>query len=390
MEAVFTATRPAAVRRPAGTGTIVEVRDAAGLRALLPDWEALAADAAEANPFYEPWMLLPALQAFGEGEGFRCIAVWQDGTLSALFPMRLERRFHGLPLRALRSWSHRNMLHCTPLIRSKSAARCISALLHSGLAPVYHFDWTCVDGVFYGALAETVLAGGLPWMVTDAYMRPALVRGRDPREKFNSNTKNNLRRNETRLRAHGKLSPVRLAPGDDLQKWIEEFVRLEASGWKGRAGSAIGCREDDRRFFGEVFAEAFRRERLVITGLDLEGKPLARHVMLTAGEGCFSLKLAYDEAHEKSSPGLLAEVDNVRQFMEAAAGPRWLDSNTARESQGYGRVWKDSRTVHRIAVGVSAAGRLAVTGLPFMRLTKRFLRGMRRVRSGSDDARQSA
>src|SRR6185503_6835588 len=121
MSAVLSPAEPAtARRRPTGTGTIFEVlKDAASLRALVPDWEALAADAAEANPFYEHWMLLPALQAFGEGADFRCIAVWLDGTLGALFPMRLERRFHGLPLRALRSWSHRNMLHCTPLIRGK-------------------------------------------------------------------------------------------------------------------------------------------------------------------------------------------------------------------------------------------------------------------------------
>ena len=393
MEAVFPASPPSAVRRPSGTGTIVEVRDAAGLRALVPEWEALAADAAEANPFYEHWMLLPALQAFGGGEDFRCVAVWQDGTLGALFPMQLERRFHGLPLRALRSWSHRNMLHCTPLIRGKggaqNAVKCVTALLQSGLASVYDFDWTCVDGFFYGALVESVLAGGYPWMVTDAYMRPALVRGRDPRDKFNSNTKNNLRRNEARLRAHGNLTPVCLAPGDDLQKWIEEFVVLEASGWKGRAGTAIRCREDDQRFFGEVLAEAFRRGRLVMTGLDLAGKPLARHVMLDAEEGCFSLKLAYDEAHEKSSPGMLAEVDNVRQFMERA-GPRWLDSNTSRESQGYGRVWKDCRTVQRIAVGASGLGRLGVTALPFMRQAKHFLRDLRRTRSANDDARQSA
>jgi CelD/BcsL family acetyltransferase involved in cellulose biosynthesis len=111
--------------------------------------------------------------------------------------------------------------------------------------------------------------------------------------------------------------------------------------------------------------------------------------MMSAGEGCFSLKLAYDEAHEKSSPGMLAEVDNVRQFMETP-GPRWLDSNTSRDSQGYGRVWKDCRTVQRIAVGASGIGRLAVTALPFMRLAKHFVRGLRPVRSGRDDARQAA
>ena len=85
-----------------------------------------------------------------------------------------------------------------------------------------------------------------------------------------------------------------------------QFIELEASGWKGRAGTAIGCREDDRRFFGEVFAEAFRRERLIVTGLDLAGKPLARHVHAgRRAKAASRFKLAYDEAHEKSSPGML-------------------------------------------------------------------------------------
>ena len=391
--------------RPGGTGTIVEVRDAEGLRALVPDWEALAADAAEPNPFYEHWMLLPALRAFGEGESFRCLVAWQDGTLAALLPMRLERRFHGMPLPVLRSWAHRNMLHCMPLVRAKFASKVATALLHSRLAQVLEFDWVPNDGAFFGALVEAVLAGGTPWMVTDAYMRPALVRGRDPRDKFNSNTRNNLRRSEARLRAHGEIAPVRLRPGDALQPWTEEFMRLEASGWKGRAGTAIGCREDDRQFFAEVFAEAHRRGRLAITGLDLGGRPLARHVMIDAGEGSFSMKLAYDEAHAAASPGMLAEVDNVRQFMEGD-GPRWIDSNTARESQGYGRVWKDARTVQRIAVGIRPAGALAVTLLPLMRLAKHWMRalGARRPRgtqgksgdaerapqSGRNDARQPA
>ncbi len=372
--------------RPSGTGTIVETRnDVEALRVLIPDWEALAADAVEPNPFYEHWMLLPALEAYGAGEDFRCIAVWVDGTLGALFPMRLERRWRHTPVSALRSWRHRNMLLGTPLIRAKFAARCIAALLQSKLAPVIEFDWGSAGGPFYGALAEAASAGGLPWLVTDAYVRAILVRDRDPRERFNSNMKNNLRRCETRLRAFGKLSPVRLAPGDDVQAWTEEFIRLEASGWKGRAGSALGCRDDDRRFVAEVFGEAFRRGRLLITGLDLDGRPLARHCMFTAGEGSFTFKIENEETYAHCSPCLVAEVDNVRQFMETPA-LRWIDSNTAPENESYGRVWKDSRTVQRIAVGTSGAGRVAVAALPLLRLAKRWVRGLgARLRRGPGD-----
>jgi CelD/BcsL family acetyltransferase involved in cellulose biosynthesis len=162
---------------------------------------------------------------------------------------------------------------------------------------------------------------------------------------------------------------VRLAPDGDVGAWTQEFMRLEASGWKGRAGTALACREDDRRFAAEVFGEAFRRRRLQITGLDLDGRALARHITLTAGEGAFTFKIAYDETYASGSPGLLAEVDNVRQFMETP-GLLWVDSNTAPGNESYGRVWKDRRVLQRVAVGMQGAGRLAVAALPLMRLAK--------------------
>ncbi|HUQ26041.1 MAG TPA: GNAT family N-acetyltransferase [Burkholderiales bacterium] len=361
-------------RRPAGTGIIIEVRsDLAELRAIVPDWEALAAEAAEPNPFYEHWMLLPALEAYGAGEDFQCILVWENGTLAGLFPMQRERRFHGMPVGVLRSWRHRNMLLCcTPLLRARSAVKCIEALLQSPLAPVVELEWMPADGPVYAALIESVLAAGMPWLVTDAYARALLQRDRDPRERFNSNMKNNLRRWQARLSSHGEVAPVRLAADGDLARWTDEFLRLEASGWKAQEGSALACREDDRRFVAAIFPEAFRRGRLLITGLDLAGKPLARHCMIAGGEGAFTFKIAYDETYASCSPGILAEVDNVRQFLETP-GPRWVDSNTSRENTSYGRVWKDRRTFQRVAVGLRGAGRFAVAALPFLRLTRRAL-----------------
>jgi CelD/BcsL family acetyltransferase involved in cellulose biosynthesis len=368
---------------PSGTGTIVEVRDAAGLAELIPQWEALAAEAAEPNPFYEHWMLLPALEAYGAGAEFRCVVVWDNGTLGALMPMRLERRYRGLPVRALRSWRDRNSVIGTPLIRQKCAENCVAALLASDVAPLLEFEYVRAGGLFYGALADAVAEAGLPWIVTDAYSRALLLRERDPRARFTSNMKNNLRRSEARVRELGKLEAVRFAPGDDLEKWTEEFMRLEASGWKGRAGSALACREDDRRYAAAIFPEAFRRGRLHITGLDLDGRPLARHVLFTAGEGCFTFKIAYDEAHEKCSPGILAEVDNVRQFMETP-GWRWIDSNTARANHTTGRVWKDRHTFQHVALGLRGAGRVAVAALPLVRLAKQWLKNLSRSGQSRD------
>jgi CelD/BcsL family acetyltransferase involved in cellulose biosynthesis len=349
------------------------LRDAQALRGLVPHWEALAAEAAEPNPFYEPWLLLPALEAYGTPAGFRCVAVWIDGRLEALFPLVVESRFRGLPVRAARSYLHRNMLVGTPLVRLRSAATAIGALLESGVAPLVQFGWCAADGPFYGAFTEATADGRFPWVVADAYTRAILVRGRDPRPRFNSNMKNNVRRWQAKLQAHGELRAVRLAAGDDVMAWLEQFMQLEASGWKGKKGSALACREDDRRFVAAVFPEAFRRGRLIVTGLDLDGRPLARHTLFASGEGAFTFKIAYDESYASASPGILAEVHNVAQLMEGA-GPLWFDSNTARESVSYGRVWKDRRTVQCVAVGLRGAGKLAVAAFPLLRMAKQLLR----------------
>jgi CelD/BcsL family acetyltransferase involved in cellulose biosynthesis len=347
-------------------------RDPARLRRIVPQWEALAAEAAEPNPFYEHWTLLPGLAAYGAGDDFRCAAVWLDGTLAGLFPLRLERRWRGMPVAAARSWRHRNMVTGTPLVRLRTVRECWAALLEARIAPLLELEWTAADGPLYGALVEAATEGGFPWAVTDAYTRAMLVRGRDPRLLFNSNMKNNVRRWQARLAAHGEVRAVQLSVNGDPGAWLEAFMRLEASGWKGRAGTALASREDDRRFAGEIFPEAFRRGRLLITGLDLDGRPLARHCMLCGGEGAFTFKIAYDEAYASCSPGILADVENVRWFMETP-GPAWIDSHTARENTSYGRAWKDRRTVQRVAVGMRALGRVAVAALPALRLARRRL-----------------
>ena len=380
------AARPAV--RPAGTGVLVEVLEGpAALRALIPDWEALAAEAADPNPFYEHWMLLPALEAYG-AEGFRCIAVWDSGVLGALFPMTLERRYRGLPVPVLRSWRHRNMLLSTPLVRGKGgapSARCIRALLDSGVAPVIEFEHLPAGSALYGALAEEASRAGCPWFASDAYARALLRRDRDPRASFNSNMKNNLRRCEKRIAAFGRLEPVRLPDGGDAAAWADEFLRLEAAGWKGRAGSALACREDDRRFAAEVLVEAHRRGRLLITGLDLDGRAIARHVLFTGGEGAWTFKIAFDEAYARCSPGILAEVDNVRQFMELAEerGLRWIDSLTTAENVTTGRVWKDRVTIQRVAIGAGGAGKLAVAAMPLLRFAKAWLRRGKKERGAA-------
>ena len=70
--------------------------------------------------------------------------------------------------------------------------------------------------------------------------------------------KNNLRRWEAKLRAAGTVTPARFSNGDDLEAWTQAFMQLEAGGWKGRAGTALACREDDRSYVARQLGDVGR------------------------------------------------------------------------------------------------------------------------------------
>ena len=76
---------------------VVRTREA--LEAIVPAWEELAAQACEANPFYEHWILLPALRAQGDGS-LHCVCVWQgERLIGAVNADGLESYFRALNAR---------------------------------------------------------------------------------------------------------------------------------------------------------------------------------------------------------------------------------------------------------------------------------------------------
>ena len=105
------------------------LKGATELAALLPEWEALAAGALEPNPAYEPWMLLPALEAFGDATSLAIVAVRDANGLVGLFPLQRERRYRGLPLHALTSWRHGHFRLGVPLVLASRADEVLKALL---------------------------------------------------------------------------------------------------------------------------------------------------------------------------------------------------------------------------------------------------------------------
>src|SRR5438132_9280589 len=127
-------------RQPPRSGamSVVIVHDEAALAAYLPAWDALAAAAIEPNPFYESWMLLPALHSFATGQAIQFVLIFTPDPerphaaplLCGFFPLQPHRLYKGLPVPNVRLWQHRHCFSCTPLLRTEFARECLLAFFN--------------------------------------------------------------------------------------------------------------------------------------------------------------------------------------------------------------------------------------------------------------------
>ena len=346
---------------------ITFARSAVELECFVPAWEQLASEALEPNPFYEPWMLLPALEALSTGQELRVALVWRGERLVGLFPFQRIARYKGLPATALVAWRHPHCLLCTPLVRASNARYAVDALLDATGASVLEWSYLPAGEPFHRTLGEALAARGRRPRVGRSYERPLLRKGAAT---VSGPLRRRIAKKERSLRKLGALSYVALTPRDDIGRWIDEFLGLEARGWKGRQGSAMACAEANRTYFTRTITAAFRRGRLAACGMNLDGRPLARRFSFLGGGGAYAFKIAYDEAFAEVSPGVMLEHYNLSQ-VEADARIEWMDSFTDGPSLAVERMWPARRTMQTLAAGTGAWGELAVAALPALRWLKR-------------------
>lgn len=336
------------------------------LECIVPAWEELARAALEPNPFYEHWMLRPALDAFACGKDVSVALVWTGERLDGLFPFVRVPRYKGLPTSALASWQHSYTLLCTPLVRAGAARACLETLFDELEAPLVEFRYIPAAEPFHRVMLEVLMARGIDVIVNRSYSRGLL-------RKHRATVSGRFRRQLAKSEKKGGFTPITLAPHDDIARWIDDFLRIEAAGWKGRNGSAMASTPAKERYFREIIAAAFRRGQLIGCGLDASGKAIARRFSFTAGEASYAFKTTYDESFAEFSPGALLELANVRE-LDADPRLQWMDSFTEVNVLAVERLWPDRREMQTLLAGVGAWGRLAAAALPWLRWIKRRIR----------------
>jgi CelD/BcsL family acetyltransferase involved in cellulose biosynthesis len=359
------AARPAAAKLSARA-----ISDWGALEQLHDAWQELAIAAAEPNPFYEPWMLRPALRAFAPADRVEVIAVFRGELLCGLFPTEFRRGRAGL-------WRHPYCYLTAPLLRrgfERPSIRCWLDALASR-ARVVRLEDVPGNGCVRLHLVDELNDRGWPALVSQAYTRAVLQRAPTADDflarALAGKRRKELRRQRARLSELGRLTTEELAAGEDPRPWVAEFLDLEARGWKGREGVDSS---GDRAFMEEMAAGAARAGKLQMLALRLDGQPVALKMNLFGGEGAFAFKITFDESFGRFSPGVLLELDNVERAHRVPA-LRWMDSCAAPNRFMINHLWPDRREMQTVffATG-SRLGALTVALVPLLHFLRRLKR----------------
>jgi len=320
---------------------------------LLSAWEALARDTAEPNCFYAPEMLVPALRHLAEGQDVRLIEAWRDGLLIGILPVTVAPRHGRFPIRNVTNWVHRHCFFGAPFIRKGHEAdawdQFLRALDAADWAPAFlHLTALDEDGANAATLHELCRRQGRGLRRVHRYERALLQSQLSADAYWESNVRGKkrkeIRRLQKRLQDIGELQRSILADAADLERWCDEFLRLEKAGWKGAEGTAMACTAEDAAFFRDSAAAAFANGRLMFLRLDLDGRPIAMLVNFRMGEGGFSFKIAFDEAMSRFSPGVLIELDNLAHILNGSE-IAWMDSCAAPGHPMIDSLWAERRSI---------------------------------------------
>ncbi|WP_369025625.1 GNAT family N-acetyltransferase [Qipengyuania sp. RANM35] len=330
------------------------------LATLQPHWQRLTDCASTPNPFFEPWYLRPALEAFDPGGSVMLLLLVADAKLVGLVPHHQANSYHARSIPNCAIWMHHNAFLGSPLVAAgheadfwsnylawcdRTGARML--FLHLPQQPRYGelaaaLDKVCKD---QRRSLRTVMEQKRALLSSD------LTAAQYREEALTAKKRKELRRQYKRLGELGALELIRSHDGAQVDYWIADFLALEARGWKGNESSALSSNPETEHLFRSAIESAARMGRLERLSLTLDGRPIAMLATFLAGRGAFSFKTAYDEDLARFSPGVQLQLANLDLLDDPTI--EWCDSCAAQDHAMIDHIWRERREIvwQSVAIG---------------------------------------
>jgi CelD/BcsL family acetyltransferase involved in cellulose biosynthesis len=323
-------------------------------------WRELAAAAAEPNPFFEPEFVLPLSEAMpGNGRGLMVVERGRDW-LAAL-PVRRVMSWRRIPLPGTVGWKSSYTYLGSPLLHRDSTDVAARALLETAVRRHRYLGLELLNGgrPAAAALAQAADELGFGRTVIRAYERAALTRRSDPAEYLTLSPKHRreLRRKRDRL-GEQLGAPVEAHDDTGRASAVDDFLRIEGSGWKREAGTALSSRPEDAAMFKRICRSFDALGRLQLLTIRAGEQTLASNVNLLAGDCVFCFKIGFDEDWSRFSPGVQLMSANA-DFFHQNPSLKWMDSCAEPTNTMINRLWPDRRPIEVTAITGAGTGRAA-------------------------------
>jgi CelD/BcsL family acetyltransferase involved in cellulose biosynthesis len=344
--------------------SIDTIADAAAFFALEGEWNDLVERAGVAHPFLRHEWLRTWWECFGGGCELRVLVVRAGDRMVAAAPLFAETaRMYGMPIRRLRLMHNDHTPRADVIVAERAAA-------------VYDAIWSTLmasrdswDVLQLGQLPdESSTAAWIPrlalsegctsgvWHSSDS---PYLTLTGTWEQYFNSLSakfRQNVRNRVSRLRRIGepKLEVVR--GGAELGDAIADVVRLEESGWKRQAGTAIESDPSVHAFYRRFAERAADRGWLRLLFLNVGGRRIAASYSLCYARRVFLCKTGFDREFETCSPFKVLTSLAVRSAYEEGL----VEVDFLGDTEPWKREWTPAVRSHQWLFVFSNAGRARV------------------------------
>ncbi|AWM02241.1 GNAT family N-acetyltransferase [Bradyrhizobium amphicarpaeae] len=320
-------------------------------------WRALAQRAIEPNGYYLPgWELAVSATARGRTEASALPAF--DGSSSrliGLMPVIPLWRALKIPLPALVS-AHPYGTLCSPLIDRDAPIEAATQLLQRAREAGAHalvLNDIALDGAAMNALKQVLDRDGLTPRVLSSYVRASLDATQNDetllREALGARKLKELRRQRHRLEEHGPVAFDVARRPDGIGPALETFLQLEASGWKGKRGTALVQHAGDATFIRRAVPALAETAQCEIITLRAGTTPVAAGIVLRHQDRAFFFKLGIDERFAKYSPGVQLTLELTRHLC-ADPSIASADSTASADHPMINPIWRGRFTIGDVLI----------------------------------------
>jgi hypothetical protein len=332
---------------------------------LQEELEFLSHRAMEPNIFFSARLLAPAMPRV-EDKQVRFALIRDDNgmrsRLRLLMPFTVERPGFSVGAPIIRTWANPFGPLGTPLLDTEDAAETIDNLFEVLTQPQTKLPSVLVlpdirlNGRFAQLAKAVAIARDLSVATTDTFRRPMLESYLDGesylKQSVSAHHYREMRRQWRNLEKLGTLTYNIARQPEEVRLRMEEFLALEAKGWKGKKRSALINDRYRAAFAREAITNLAEIDAVRIHTVDLDGRAIASIIVFIMAGEAYTWKTAYDESLGRHSPGKLLIMKLTDWHLEDANILR-TDSCAVPDHPIMSRMWEQRDEMGSLVIGLT-------------------------------------